>query len=103
MTVKDYLERNDKIREIANNIGIDIEQYWIELLPIASNFTFVLREDCYETVKPCTKDGRLVVYTQIQICFYKACVYDLYAFEKWERYLKSKGKKYRLKEQENER
>lgn len=98
MTVKDYLERNDKIREIANNTGIDIEQYWIELLSTASNFSFVLREDCYETVKPCTKDGRLVVYTQIQICYYKPCVYDYCEFDSWELYLKTKGKTYRLKE-----
>lgn len=98
MTIKEYLERNDKIREIANNIGIDMEQYYIDLSVSASNFNFVLRDDCYETVKPCVRDGRQIVITRVQICFYEPCMWDYCDFEKWGLYLKSKGKEYRFKE-----
>ena len=89
MTIKEYLDRNDKIREIANNLGIDIEQYNIDLSVIPTNFTFKLRKECYEVVKPVIKEGRLVVYNDIQICWYEPCMYTLCEYDKWKNvYLK---------------
>lgn len=86
MTIKDYLERNNKIKQIAEENEIDIEKYHIELSSLASNFTFVLDKQYIRDIKP-NKQGRII--TEMQICYYRPCVITSIDYKNLDKYLEA--------------
>ena len=84
MTVKEYLERNNKIEQIEKDNELDINLYTIDLSVLPTNFTFRLIEKRIREVIP-NKDDEIVL--EMQICRYEPCVTTTIKAKNLDKYL----------------
>lgn len=87
MTVKEFLERNEQIRSVAEKYGIDIDLFDVRFL-LSGNLEFVIRKSCLKDLKP-DADGNYIV--RVQISDYRVCSYQAVLGTGWNDFLKQHG------------